>query len=99
MKIAGIIAEYNPFHNGHAWHIARTREAGYDGVIVCMGGHFTQRGEAAILSKWDRARMALACGADAVVELPAPRYKLPATLIPSLLVPEARTKTVPPVAV
>lgn len=70
MRIAGIIAEYNPFHNGHAWHIARTREAGYDGVIVCMGGHFTQRGEAAIISKWDRARMALACGADAVFELP-----------------------------
>ena len=71
MRIAGIIAEYNPFHNGHAWHIARTRAAGYDYVIVCMGGHFTQRGEAAILSKWDRARMALACGADAVFELPA----------------------------
>ena len=71
MRIAGIIAEYNPFHSGHAWHIARTREAGYDYVIVCMGGHFTQRGEEAMLSKWDRARMALACGADAVFELPA----------------------------
>ena len=71
MRIAGIIAEYNPFHNGHAWHIARTREAGCDRVVVCMGGHFTQRGEAAMLSKWDRARMALACGADAVFELPA----------------------------
>ena len=71
MKIAGIIAEYNPFHNGHAWHIARTRDAGWDRVVVCMGGHFTQRGEAAMLSKWDRARMALACGADAVFELPA----------------------------
>jgi len=70
VRIAGIIAEYNPFHSGHAWHIARTREAGYDYVIVCMGGHFTQRGEAAMLSKWDRARMALACGADAVFELP-----------------------------
>ncbi len=70
MRIAGIIAEYNPFHNGHAWHIARTRKAGCDFVIVCMGGHFTQRGEAAMLSKWDRARMALACGADAVFELP-----------------------------
>lgn len=71
MRIAGIVAEYNPFHSGHAWHIARTREAGCDAVIVCMGGHFTQRGEAAMLSKWDRARMALACGADAVFELPA----------------------------
>lgn len=71
MRIAGIIAEYNPFHNGHAWHIARTRANGYDGVVVCMGGHFTQRGEAAMLSKWNRARMALVCGADAVFELPA----------------------------
>ena len=71
MRIAGIIAEYNPFHNGHAWHIACTRANGYDGVIVCMGGHFTQRGEAAMHSKWDRARMALSCGADAVFELPA----------------------------
>ena len=71
MKIAGIIAEYNPFHSGHAWHIEQTRRAGYDAVVVCMGGHFTQRGEPAILSRWDRARMALACGADAVFELPA----------------------------
>ena len=71
MRIAGIIAEYNPFHNGHAWHIAQTRRAGCDWVVVCMDGHFTQRGEPAILSKWDRARMALACGADAVFELPA----------------------------
>ena len=71
MKIAGIIAEYDPFHNGHAWHIEQTRRlTGCDGVIVCMDGHFTQRGEPAALSKWDRARMALACGADAVFELP-----------------------------
>ncbi len=72
MKIAGIIAEYDPFHNGHAWHIRQTRRlTGCDRVVVCMDGHFTQRGEAAMLSKWDRARMALACGADAVFELPA----------------------------
>lgn len=71
MNIAGIIAEYNPFHNGHAWHIAETRRlTGCDGVVVCMDGHFTQRGEPAALSKWDRARMALASGADAVFELP-----------------------------
>ena len=72
MRIAGIVAEYNPFHNGHARHIELTRRAtGCDRVVVCMGGHFTQRGAPAILSKWDRARMALACGADAVFELPA----------------------------
>ena len=72
MRIAGIIAEYNPFHNGHAWHIERTRRiTGCDYVIVCMAGHFTQRGEPVCASKWARARMALTCGADAVFELPA----------------------------
>lgn len=72
MKIAGIIAEYNPFHNGHAHHIAQTRElSGCDYVAVCMSGSFTQRGEAACMDKWTRARIALSCGADAVFELPA----------------------------
>ncbi len=72
MKIAGIVAEYNPFHNGHALHIAETRRlTGCQYVVVCMDGHFTQRGDAAVLSKWDRAACALRCGADAVFELPA----------------------------
>jgi len=72
MKIAGIIAEYNPFHNGHAWHVRQTRSlTGCDYVIACMAGHFTQRGEAACMSKWARTRMALECGIDAVFELPA----------------------------
>lgn len=72
MKIAGIIAEYNPFHNGHAHHIAETRrKTGCDYVLVCMDGSYTQRGEAACLDKWTRARAALSCGADAVFELPA----------------------------
>lgn len=72
MKIAGVIAEYNPFHSGHAYHLAQTRlRTGCDYVVVCMAGSYTQRGEAACLSKWDRARMALLCGADAVFELPA----------------------------
>ena len=72
MKIAGIIAEYNPFHNGHMHHIRKTREmTGCDAVVVCMSGHFTQRGEAACLDKWTRARTALMCGADVVLELPA----------------------------
>ena len=72
MKIAGIIAEYNPFHNGHAHHIAETRKkTGCDYVVVCMDGSYTQRGEAACLDKWTRARAALSCGADAVFELPA----------------------------
>ena len=72
MKIAGVIAEYNPFHSGHAYHLQKTREqTGCDYVVVCMDGSYTQRGTAACLSKWDRARMALQCGADAVFELPA----------------------------
>jgi len=72
MKIAGIIAEYNPFHNGHAHHIAETRrKTGCDYVVVCMDGAFTQRGEAACLDLHTRARMALMCGADAVFLLPA----------------------------
>ena len=72
MKIAGVIAEYNPFHSGHAYHLKMTRQqTGCDYVVVCMDGSYTQRGTAACLSKWDRARMALNCGADAVFELPA----------------------------
>ena len=72
MKIAGIIAEYNPFHNGHAHHIRETRRlSGCDFVVVCMAGSFTQRGEPACLDKWSRARAALSCGADAVFELSA----------------------------
>lgn len=72
MKIAGIIAEYNPFHNGHAWHVKETRRlTGCDYVVACMDGHFTQRGEPTPFSKWSRARMALNSGVDAVFELPA----------------------------
>ena len=72
MKIAGIIAEYNPFHRGHARHIAETRrKTGCDYVVVCMDGAFTQRGEAACLDLHTRAKMALMCGADAVFLLPA----------------------------
>ena len=72
MKIAGVIAEYNPFHSGHEWHLAETRRrTGCDFVVVCMTGSYVQRGEAACLSKWARAEAALRCGADAVFELPA----------------------------
>ncbi len=72
MRILGVIAEYNPFHNGHAHHLHEARKAsGADYVVVVMSSCFTQRGEAAILSPADRARMALSCGADAVFALPA----------------------------
>ena len=74
MRITGIVAEYNPFHKGHAWHIRQAREqTGADFIIVVLGGDFTQRGTPAILDKYTRARMALACGADLVLELPV-RY-------------------------
>lgn len=72
MKIAGIIAEYNPFHTGHAYHIQKTREiTGADFIIAVMSGDFVQRGGPAFLSKHQRAHMALLGGADLVFELPA----------------------------
>ena len=70
MKTAGIIAEYNPFHRGHAYHIAQTRAQGFDCIVCVMSGHFTQRGDVAVASKWARAAMALHHGADLVLELP-----------------------------
>lgn len=72
MRIVGVIAEYNPFHLGHAHHLAQARQlAKADAVVVVMSSVFTQRGEAALLSPADRAQMALASGADAVFALPA----------------------------
>ena len=72
MKIAGLVAEYNPFHNGHLAHIEATKAAlGPDtGIICCMSGDFVQRGEAAQWSKTARAECAVRCGADVVFELP-----------------------------
>ena len=72
MKTVGIIAEYNPFHKGHKYHIEETRwQTGCRYVVVVMSGEFTQRGEPALLDKWTRTRMALLEGADIVLELPA----------------------------
>ena len=70
MRIAAVIAEYNPFHNGHALHLQKTREAGADAVAAIMSGNFVQRGEPAVCSKWARAEAAVRCGADLVAELP-----------------------------
>lgn len=71
MDAVGIIAEYNPFHAGHAFHIAETRRLlGECAVIAVMSGNFVQRGECAVLDKWARARAALEGGADLVLELP-----------------------------
>lgn len=71
MKVAGIIAEYNPFHTGHLFHIEETKRITHaDYLLVIMSGDFVQRGMPAILDKYTRAEMALLCGADAVIELP-----------------------------
>lgn len=71
MKSAGIIAEYNPFHNGHQYHVEETRkQTGADVVIAVMSGNFTQRGELAIADKWTRAELAVGGGVDLVVEMP-----------------------------
>ncbi len=70
MKIAGIIAEYNPFHNGHKYQIEKTREMGATHVVCALGGNFTQRGEVSCVSKTAKAKMALSNGADLVIELP-----------------------------
>ncbi len=74
MKTAAVIAELNPFHNGHQYLLDQVRaRSGADCIIVIMSGDFTQRGEPAIFDKYVRAETALACGADIVFELPV-RY-------------------------
>ncbi len=71
MKTIGIVAEYNPFHNGHLYQLQASREqTGADCAVVVMSGNYTQRGEPAIVDKWARAEMALHSGADLVIELP-----------------------------
>ena len=72
MVTAGIIAEYNPLHRGHAFLIEELKRRGADGIAVVLSGNFVQRGDAAVLSKWARTKQALACGADLVLELPLP---------------------------
>ena len=71
MKILGITAEYNPFHNGHRYHLQRSMEmTGADYSVAVMSGSFTQRGEPAALDKWTRSRLAVQNGVDLVLELP-----------------------------
>lgn len=73
MKVAAIIAEYNPFHNGHALQLERTRElTGATHIVAVMSGDFVQRGDAACADKRTRALMAVRGGADLVLELPLP---------------------------
>ncbi|MCQ2439091.1 MAG: nucleotidyltransferase family protein [Oscillospiraceae bacterium] len=73
MELLGIIAEYDPFHPGHLYHIQQSRrESGADAVAVILSGDFVQRGGAAMLDKFARSEMAIRCGADLVIELPLP---------------------------
>lgn len=72
MKVIGIIAEYNPFHNGHAYQIETIRrQTGADYIVAAMSGDFVQRGTPAVIDKYARTSMALSCGVDLVLELPA----------------------------
>ena len=72
MKVCGIIAEYNPFHNGHLHHLQESvRLSQADYTIVVMSGNFMQRGTPALMDKYERAKAALECGADLVLELPS----------------------------
>ncbi|MFR7383749.1 MAG: nucleotidyltransferase family protein [Anaerostipes sp.] len=71
MKTAAIICEYNPFHNGHEYHIKETKKiTGAQCVIALMSGNYVQRGTPAVMDKKIRAHAALLCGADLVIELP-----------------------------
>ena len=74
MKVNGIVAEYNPFHNGHAYQLQHAKEANdANYTIIVMSGNFMQRGAPALLDKFTRTKMALENGADLVLELPT-RY-------------------------
>ena len=71
MNITGIITEYNPFHNGHLYHLTEARKnTNADGIICIMSGNFVQRGGPAIIDKWKRTEMALNNGVDLIIELP-----------------------------
>lgn len=71
MKAVGVVVEYNPFHNGHLYHMEQSKKhTNADVAIAVMSGHFLQRGEPALVDKWHRTKMALLNGIDIVIELP-----------------------------
>lgn len=71
MKATGIVVEYNPFHNGHKYHLQKTKELNPNNIIIAvMSGDFVQRGEPSIIDRWAKTKMALANGVDLVIELP-----------------------------
>ena len=70
-KVLGIISEYNPFHNGHLYHLIKSKKiTNAEYTIAVVGGNFTQRGNASLLDKWSKTEMALLNGIDLVIELP-----------------------------
>ncbi|TLS49897.1 nucleotidyltransferase [Paenibacillus antri] len=78
-RVVGVIVEYNPLHNGHAYHLAASKEAaGASAVVAVMSGHWLQRGEPALMNKWARAEAALLAGVDLVLELPVAYSAQPA---------------------
>ena len=78
MKICGIVSEYNPFHNGHLYQLEESRRMGATHIVAVMSGNFVQRGDTAVLDKFVRAKLAVACGVDLVLELPVPYCLAPA---------------------
>ena len=78
MIVGGLVAEYDPFHLGHAGMLAAMRKAGITHIVAVMSGSFTQRADAALCDKWTRAEMALAGGVDLVLELPVAFAAAPA---------------------
>ena len=70
--VTGIVCEYNPFHKGHLYQIEKAKAMGSDSIVCVMSGNFVQRGECAFLSKHTRAKAAVMCGADVVIDLPTP---------------------------
>jgi len=70
-KVLGIISEYNPFHNGHLYHIVKSKEKVDPDYTVCvMSGNFVQRGDTSLIDKWSKTKAALKCGIDLVIEIP-----------------------------
>ncbi len=71
MNVIGIVAEYNPFHNGHVYQINKVKEMyPLSVIVVALSSHYTERGDISVLSKWDKTRIALEMGADIVLEIP-----------------------------
>ena len=70
-KVLGIVCEYNPFHNGHLYHLEQSkRMTGSNYTVAVMSGNFTQRGSTSLIDKWSKAEAAINCGVDLVIELP-----------------------------